>query len=259
MPLYSEEQGSNKCPTLVFLHGFLGNKLDWQTTIEQLKDTFHCVTIDLPGHGQSIACVSTLENGFENCHKLIRFTLEHLNIQSYSLVGYSLGGRIALDYARTQNDHRLQNLLLESCHIGLSNEVDKKQRYKLDCAWAQRFAIQSIAESLYQWYEQTIFNDLNDKQKDRMREKRARNYGVPLANMLLSTSLAHQHSALSFLAETALPITYIYGQQDTKFKKIAMSIPQRDNIKLLCINEVGHNTHQQVPINFADHIKNILS
>ena len=40
MPLYYEQHGSSDNPTLVFLHGFLGNSLDWHTTIEQLKKTF---------------------------------------------------------------------------------------------------------------------------------------------------------------------------------------------------------------------------
>ena len=258
MPLYSKEQGSSEHPTLVFLHGFLGNRLDWQTTIDQLKDAFHCVTIDLPGHGQSIASVATLEDGFENCHKLIQFTLEQLKIQSFTLVGYSLGGRIALDYARTQNDQRLTGLILESCHIGLDDEAEKKLRYGFDFAWAERFATQSVEESLYQWYEQAVFDDLSYEQKDEIVEKRIHNYGVPLANMLLSTSLAHQVSARSFLEETTLPITYFHGQKDTKFKHIASLIPQRDNINILCFDGLGHNTHQQAPVNYANNITTIL-
>lgn len=258
MPLYNEEQGSSKYPTLVFLHGFLGNRLDWQTTIDQLKGSFHCVTIDLPGHGQSIASVAPLENGFEHCHQLIQFVLAQLNIQSFTLVGYSLGGRIALDYARTQNDSRLKGLVLESCHIGLEDEAEKQRRYEFDFAWAERFATQSVTESLYQWYNQTVFEDLSREQKNDIIEKRTHNYGVPLANMLLSTSLAHQFSAHSFLEITALPITYFYGQKDTKFKHIATLLPKTDNINVICFDGIGHNTHQQDPINFANNIKKAL-
>ncbi|TEW53373.1 2-succinyl-6-hydroxy-2,4-cyclohexadiene-1-carboxylate synthase [Psychromonas sp. RZ22] len=258
MPLYSEQQGSNENPTLVFLHGFLGNRKDWQTTIDQLKDSFHCVTIDLPGHGRSVATTASITNGFENCHKLIAFTLEQLNIQAYSLIGYSLGGRIALDYARSQNDPRLQHLILESSHIGLDNETDKTNRYQFDLAWAERFATQSVEESLYQWYEQAIFDDLNYERKDFIIEQRSHNYGVPLASMLLSTSLAHQVCASTFLAETKLPITYFYGQKDIKFKQLAESIPATDTLNFHCFNGLGHNTHQHAPVNYANNIKKIF-
>jgi len=258
MPLYSEQQGSTDNPTLVFLHGFLGNREDWQTTIDQLKDDFHCVTIDLPGHGRSAGSVISLENGFENCHQLIQFCLDSLNIQSFSLIGYSLGGRIALDYARTQNDLRLKHLILESCHIGLSDDTEKKKRYQFDLTWAERFSTQAIEESLYQWYEQAIFNDLSEQQKEATIEKRSHNYGVFLANMLLSTSLSHQLCAQSYLAVTTLPITYFYGQKDTKFTNIAKLIPQTKNIKIRCFNALGHNTHQQDPINYANNVKQIF-
>ena len=258
MPLYSEQQGSTDKPTLVFLHGFLGNRQDWQSTIDQLKDDFHCVTIDLPGHGRSAGSVISVENGFENCHQLIRFCLDALNIQSFSLIGYSLGGRIALDYARTQHDLRLKHLILESCHIGLSNDSEKEKRYHFDLTWAERFSTQAIEESLSEWYNQAIFNDLGEQEKKLTIEKRSHNYGVFLANMLLSTSLSKQQSALSYLTATTLPITYFYGQKDTKFTGIAKLFPQTKNIKSQCFNGLGHNTHQQDPINYAHNIKQIF-
>ena len=259
MPLYSEQQGSNKNPTLVFLHGFLGNRKDWQSTIEALKNDFHCVTIDLPGHGRSVSTAVALKNGFGSCHQHIKFALDALNIQTFTLIGYSLGGRIALDYARTQNDPRLTHLILESCHTGLDSNEEKQKRYQFDLAWAERFSTQSIEESLYQWYQQPIFEDLTNQQKLDIIEQRSHNYGVFLANMLLSTSLANQQCALPFLTKTSLPITYFHGQKDTKFSKIAILIPQNKNIKIECFNAVGHNTHQQDPINYANNIKQAIS
>lgn len=259
MPLYSEQQGSADNPTLVFLHGFLGNRLDWQTTIDQLKDKFHCVTIDLPGHGRSIASVASLESGFQYCHQQIQFSLEQLGIKSFSLIGYSLGGRIALDYARTQNDPRLKHLILESCHVGLENESDKYQRYHYDLTWAERFATQSVEESLYQWYEQPIFDDLSEQEKEIIITKRCHNYGVCLASMLLSTSLGQQQFALPFITETDLPIAYLYGKKDTKFKQISDMIPQKNNTHVYCFDNLGHNIHQQAPINYAHKIKTILT
>jgi len=258
MPLYYEQQGSSNNPTLVFLHGFLGDRIDWQTTIEQLKDSFHCVTIDLPGHGNSVSTALPLNDGFENCHHLIKVCLDELKLQSFSFIGYSLGGRIALDYARSQHDPRLKQLVLESSHIGLTNEEDKIQRYQSDQLWAERFATQSIEDSLYDWYDQGIFDDLNDSDKGFLVEKREHNYGVYLANTLLAISLGHQHSAEQFLARTELPIYYIYGKEDAKFKQLAASLPQRENIKAHGCDGLGHNTHQQQPKKYSNHIKQIL-
>ncbi len=163
MPLFSQTQGDPAHPALVFLHGFLGSRQDWQETIDMLKNSFYCISLDLPGHGNSISTVSPLQEGFTNCHRLIKNALDDLQLQEYVLIGYSLGGRIALDYARTQNDTRIQALLLESSHSGLVSEDEKEQRYKHDLKWAKRFATQSVIDSLYEWYEQDIFSDLHFK------------------------------------------------------------------------------------------------
>lgn len=258
MPLYYEQQGSKHNPTLVFLHGFLGNGLDWQTTIKQLTADFHCVSIDLPGHGHSTTIDLSLEKGFDSCHRLIRFCLNELNIHSFVFVGYSLGGRIALDYARSQNDPRLKHLILESTHSGLNNKAEQIQRYQSDLIWAECFATQSMEDSLYDWYDQAIFDDLSDAEKGMLIEKREDNYGVYLANMLLATSLSHQHCAKQFMATTDLPISYCYGEKDSKFKHIAESLPQRKNLVIQGFDGLGHNTHIKQPITYANNIKKIL-
>ena len=260
MPLSSQVQGDPKNPTLVFLHGFLGNTDDWCETISHLKDDYYCVCIDLPGHGDSFAATPPLQDGFQYCHHLIRSTLDDLQIKQYTLIAYSLGGRIALDYARTQNDSGLQKLILESCHTGLTSPDDKELRYIHDLDWAKRFATQTVIKSLKQWYEQDVFSYLNDWEKELLIKKRSHNYGVYLANMLLATSLSKQTDALPFLQsnkikEKPLPVHYFFGERDLKFKKVADTLATQTNIQITEFNGVGHNIHQQAPLQYAQFIK----
>ncbi len=260
MPLFSQVQGKAENPTLVFLHGFLGNFNDWTETISYLKENYYCISLDLPGHGHSVPTSPPLQGGFEYCHRLIRSALDDLQIKQYTFIGYSLGGRIALDYARTQNDSDLKGLVLESCHTGLSNQADKDQRYKHDLNWAKRFATQSVVESLYEWYEQDVFSDLSCQEKDVVINKRSHNYGVCLANMLLATSLTKQTDALPFLQSNSLqnnplPIYYCFGEKDKKFKNLADKLSTQTNIKVTEFNGVGHNIHQQNPLQYAQFIR----
>lgn len=260
MPLFSQVEGNPKNPALVFLHGFLGSVDDWRETIGHLKDHYYCIGIDLPGHGHSFSTSPPLQDGFQYCHRLIKSVLDDLQIKQYTFIAYSLGGRIALDYARTQNDNGLQNLILESCHTGLLTQIDKEQRYIHDINWAKRFATQTIIESLERWYEQDVFSDLNDWEKQRMIEKRRHNYGVYLASMLLATSLSKQTDALPFLQsnniqEKPLPIYYCFGERDLKFKKLAGTLATQTNIEVIEFNGTGHNVHQQAPLQYAQFIK----
>jgi 2-succinyl-6-hydroxy-2,4-cyclohexadiene-1-carboxylate synthase len=259
MPLNKQQQGHPNNPTLVFLHGFLGNCHDWDDTINLLKDSYHCISIDLPGHGASVATPGSLKNGFNHCHQLIQNIIDDLNIKHFTLIGYSLGGRIALDYARSQNDTRLTSLLLESCHTGLTDDDAKERRFMQDHSWAKQFATEGIIDTLYDWYDQDIFSDLSDRQKEKIIKKRAENYGVPLANMLLATSLGKQANALPFLQETHLPVHYCYGSKDKKFKEIATKLNNLKHISLVEFEQAGHNIHQFDTIQFSQYIKNNLN
>ena len=264
MPLSNQVQGNPENPALVFLHGFLGNTDDWSETISHLKDNYYCVCIDLPGHGGSFATTPPLQDGFQYCHHLIRSTLDDLQIKQYTLIAYSLGGRIALDYARTQSDNGLQRLILESCHTGLSDQGDKELRYIHDLDWAKRFATQNIIKSIEEWYEQDVFSYLDDWEKEKMIEKRSHNYGVCLANMLLATSLAKQTDALPFLqmnkiTDKPLSVYYCFGEKDRKFKEQADTLAAETNVQIMQFDGIGHNIHHQTPLKYAQFIEQLIA
>ena len=82
MPIFSLVQGKKENPTLVFLHGFLGNVDDWTETISYLKENYYCICVDLPGHGHSVPASPPLQDGFAYCHRLIKSALDDLQISN---------------------------------------------------------------------------------------------------------------------------------------------------------------------------------
>ena len=86
------KEGQTGFPWLVFLHGFSGDCREWQMVGEAFQD-YSRLYIDLPGHGGS-ADISV--SGFDDVNVLLRNTLFNYNILNYWLVGYSLGGRVAM-------------------------------------------------------------------------------------------------------------------------------------------------------------------
>ncbi len=91
--LYVNETGMPGAPSIVFLHGIGASGWMWEKQIAALAD-FHCLNVDLPGHGKSnqVPWVSLAD------------TADHIAalIQSRAtngwahVVGLSLGGHIAL-------------------------------------------------------------------------------------------------------------------------------------------------------------------
>ena len=259
MQLFSKQFGLPKNPTVVFLHGFLGHSTDWDDIVKPLQTDFHCVLIDLPGHGKSTHIESDIDDAFKQWHQLISECLDCLNVDEFHLVGYSLGGRVALDYARTQTTRRILSLVLESSHIGLKDIKAKKNRFENDLSWASKFKVEPMGEVLFQWYRQPVFQDLSDVKKRGLISEKIHNVGINVANALLATSLSKQEYAFDFLEGTALPILYLYGENDIKFKTLSKLFEKIKNIKVHSFSGVGHNIHHEKPLQYTQLIHNFIT
>lgn len=85
---------STDLPTLVLLHGLLGDGRDWQPVIEALPG-IDCHALDLPGHGSN---KGLKVSGFDEAHEWLCGELAARGITRYQLAGYSWG-RLALYHA----------------------------------------------------------------------------------------------------------------------------------------------------------------
>ena len=92
--LHVEVNGSG--PDLVLLHGWGLNVRVWDGLVEALRDRFRMIAVDLPGHGRSPW--SPGRNTPAEQAWLLHSTLVPIS-NRYSLLGWSLGGQIALDLA----------------------------------------------------------------------------------------------------------------------------------------------------------------
>ena len=88
-------EGNGK--TLVFIHGLSDNLLYWEFLANNLKHSHQVLRIDLRGHGKSELGNEeiTIDTYTEDLNSL----LEKLNISKVNLIGFSLGGAVALDFA----------------------------------------------------------------------------------------------------------------------------------------------------------------
>ena len=128
------EGGLPGYPWLVFLHGFAGDSHEWRT-VGQALGAHPRLYIDLPGHGGS---AHIAVNHFADVSELIKNTLNSYNILKYWLVGYSLGGRVAMFYV-SQPREGLCGLVVEGGHPGLGDDNQRRLRRRSDAAWAERF------------------------------------------------------------------------------------------------------------------------
>lgn len=236
---------SDPAAPLVLLHGLLGDADDWRPVIQALPGV-PCHALDLPGHGRNRAL---RVSGFDEAHRWLCDELVARDIAHYRLVGYSLGGRLALHHA-SHSPAGLQALLLENCHPGLP-AGERPARIAHDEAWARRFECEPLTRVLADWYRQGVFADLDDDARTRQAARRLGNDGKAVAAMLRATSLGQQPNLGPWLAQGALPVTYVSGKRDHKFHQLAcLMASQHRKINHLELDG-GHNLHAHQPEIFA--------
>ncbi|MBI5273150.1 MAG: alpha/beta fold hydrolase [Chlamydiia bacterium] len=196
---------------LVFLHGMLGRCEDWLSVCSFLPPC-PCIAIDLPGHGLS------------------PFSSEFAFIppaKKFHLIGYSLGGRLAREYALRYPSH-VESLCLISTHPGLAIEEERKERLQKDAAWAELIRQLPIEEFLKRWYDQPLFAGF------------APDFATRRHQSIEGIALAFLHYSLGTREVVFHPgAIEIIGEKDRKFRDL---LPNA-----LMISGAGHAVHLENP------------
>lgn len=238
--IYCKGSGS----PIVFLHGFLGNSSDWSPVISHLSNRT-CIAFDLPGHGKTPWTETNIEE----------LLSRNLPQERVNLIGYSLGGRLALRFA-LNNPLRIHSLTLLSTHFGLCRDEDKQARFHTDQIWVKKILSLSWDKFLFEWYNQSIFSSLR-KKPDLMKQmlsKPKTETPKTLVKALLSWSLSHQDCYRDQLLTFDRPYQILYGENDEKLVQLYASWP-----KTHCILGAGHILHLESPKEVARTIEELLA
>jgi 2-succinyl-6-hydroxy-2,4-cyclohexadiene-1-carboxylate synthase len=239
---------SPKRPTLLLLHGFLGSPDDWQGVVAALPE-IHCIAPALPGHAGS-----PVPKGLSH-ESVVDFLLQYLDdkgIARCSVLGYSMGGRIAMQLA-LRSPQRVQLLIAESANPGIEDEALRRARAAQDDALATQLAESDFADFLQGWYSQPLFATLSPAQRDTL----LRRQGIPvaLAAALRALSVGRQESLGPRLTSLTCPVHFIVGQKDAKYCRIAESATSSCHI----VPGAGHNVHLEKPEAFLALLKELLA
>lgn len=227
----------------LLLHGFGGDHHDWQPLRPRLTPRL-LLTPDLPGHGATAPlAIPTLTS----CAHWLCQQLDDAGVARIHLLGYSLGGRIALNFARYYPE-RLASLTLESAHPGLQSAAERQQRQQQDAQWARRFSHEPLARTWADWYQQPLFADLCTTERQALLAARSNANGPQLAAMLEGCSLAQQQDLRPIIAGLPCPVHYLFGAHDSRYAAIAQALAAAaPQLISRVIANAGHNAHRAQP------------
>lgn len=244
--------GKNKIILHCF-HGFLGQASDWD-----FIQSFN----DLGGISLNVVKYSLLsENKYIRANRLpelaslILAEIKQKNTEKekHILLGYSLGGRVAL-HIMHQEPELFQSVICISTHPGLESEKAKLERIDNDMKWAEKFKKLSWNELMNEWNNQQVFQSSSVKQKDESDFDREK-----LALALVNWSLGQQECFTPTIASNSDKIVWVYGEQDRKFKEIALNLKQKiPSLKVIEVHGAGHRVLNDHPETIRDIIKDLL-
>jgi 2-succinyl-6-hydroxy-2,4-cyclohexadiene-1-carboxylate synthase len=249
--------GDSNNPAILFLHGFMGDGDDWVAVIQEFMAYYYCITMDLPGHGKTRIRDGKRNYGMSKTAKTLICLLDDLHIERCAIVGYSMGGRLAL-YLILHYPERFHKGVLESASPGLQKKVDRLARITHDDQIASELVTIPFKIFLDKWYSQDIFESLR-KHPDfqDLLDKRKRNVTGELARSLRNMGTGKQPSLWARLRHNnSVPLLFLAGELDPKFRSIAYRMEQacpqsRAQIILGC----GHNIHFEKPGVFIKSLK----
>ncbi|MDQ0337499.1 2-succinyl-6-hydroxy-2,4-cyclohexadiene-1-carboxylate synthase [Caldalkalibacillus uzonensis] len=249
-------------PALLLLHGFTGSKHSWDPFIPTWSRFFTTMAIDLLGHGKSDAPED--DNRYRMAYVVqdLYAVLEQLKVSQAHVLGYSMGGRVAIAFA-SQYQHKVKSMVLESTSPGLKTEEERLARRIQDHALARGIEAEGLAAFVHKWENIPLFatqKTLPKAVRRHVREQRLSQSPLGLANTLRGMGTGAQPSYWSAIKRFHFPVLVLAGALDHKFCRIAQEMCQlMPEATLSIIEEVGHTIHLEKPHIFDKVVLEYLS
>jgi 2-succinyl-6-hydroxy-2,4-cyclohexadiene-1-carboxylate synthase len=236
-PLAAERHGEG--PLLVALHGFTQTSSSWASIISALPATRSVLSVDLPGHGRSASTSCDLEEA-------AAMVVELTDGESFDLVGYSLGGRIALHVA-CQDPSPLRRTIVISASPGIEDLEARQARLARDRAMADELeGSGDVASFVRRWLANPMFATLPEERAGV--EDRAANTAAGLADSLRRCSVGTQRWLGGELALARSPILLLAGARDDPFVSSSCRLAaSSDGIAVDVVPGSGHACHLEQP------------
>lgn len=106
--IYFEDYGRENGNPIVILHGFLCSSKFFYKNIEGLSKNHRLVLVDWRGHGSSSKCLHGLT--MDRCARDIHELLEYLDLRDVTLLGWSMGSSVVMEYYEQFKNDRLKKI-----------------------------------------------------------------------------------------------------------------------------------------------------
>lgn len=259
LALHVEAAGAG--PPLVLLHGFTGSANTWRDLTRRLASEYRTIAPDLVGHARSQAPAGVERYAIRRAAADLVALLRALGHERAAWLGYSLGGRVALQVAA---DHpgAVAALVLEGASPGIADAGERTARLASDGARAERIEHDGVEAFVDEWERLPLFASqraLPAGPREAIRATRLAQRAHGLANSLRGMGAGAQAPLHDRLPSIAVPALLIAGSLDTKYVAVAEEMAQTlPDATMQVIDGAGHAAHLERPEAFARPVADFL-
>ena len=236
---------------VVVLHGFTGSAQAMAPLTEPLAARL-CARIicpDLVGHGQSEVPDDLDLYRVESMAEQMIGLADVLGWETFHLVGYSMGGRVALTLGCTASQ-RLRSLTLIGASAGIADPAERRLRAEADEARARCVAA-DLEAFVDGWMADPLFAGqaaLGEAHLRAARAQRLASNPQGLARSLLAGGTGAMEPLHERLEDCDTPTQLLVGAHDTKFCAIADRLASRlPRAGVARVDGAGHAAHVEQP------------
>ena len=244
--LHVRDSGAKSAPAVIFLHGFGASLHTWEPWAANLAKDLRVIRIDLPGSGLSLPD-PTSDYTDRRSLQIINALMDKLGLARASLVGNSIGGRIAWTFAGTYSA-RVDKLVLVSpdgfaspgFEYGRTPDVPFMARAMLVCL-PKPLLVMSLKPAYAN--PATMTDALATRYHDLMLAPGSRD--ALLARMAQTVLV----DPLPILKQVTAPTLLVWGEQDAMipFGNSNDYLKAIKGAKRVSFKGVGHLPHEEAP------------
>lgn len=278
--------GNPELPPVVLLHGFMQSSTSWDSIARSLANRFCVYALDFMGHGLTEKSKKPARYTYEDMAASVDYFLRKVvcahekhahirqaltsrprtkspNAKRAHVIGYSMGGRIALRLLQTSSDV-LASVVLESCNLGCATETERTEAAQRNQGWVDRIQHDGMEAFVNYWETLPMFATQKELGWDKLLHvSRAANnptsmvlclqgsgkQAMPLTEVTLEAVRAQR--------QNGLPMLYIYGDKDAKSAAVAATLGAEG--VLVSAIPAGHNVHLEAPMLYLKEVVHFLA
>lgn len=229
-------------PTLVFVPGFMQREDAWRAVAERLGEPYRSVCLDHDSW--------TVEERVAE--------VRAASPPGTVVVGYSLGGRIALQSA-LEHPGRFAGLVLVGASAGIDDDEERARRRAADETLADWVATQPIEAVVESWESQPVFASQPPGVVEAQRPGRLSHDPERLAELLRSAGQGAMDPVWHRLPQLDMPLLAVAGELDTHYVQVSRrvaAVAPRGSARVIA--NAGHAPHLEQPEAFAELLREFL-